>query len=381
LISLKQYRRDTGKKTHIPEIDGLRFFAIITVVLFHLNTALTKSMGLELNKVLDLMGGSKVAFSAAWWFVRLDLGVKVFFAISGFVLALPFLKYFLGIRAEKVNIKSYFLRRLIRLEPPYIISLLMFLLIHVFLLDGNSIKLLWDFVAGLFYSHVLLFGEPNPINPVTWSLETEAQFYILVPILLNFIIYLKDKRAAIFVLIGLMIASICFKNHYNYHPRLGSTILSYFSNFAVGIIGCWIYLSNEKWMKNKSLAFDFIGLLSVFCLFYFYKPQYTYLNQVVFNCSILLFILSAFKGNLFNWIFTREFIYVLGGMCYSIYLIHYAFFHLSTRLTKIVWMDSQEYIVNLLLQVLINVPIVLLVSLVFYKYVEFPFMNRISIKK
>jgi peptidoglycan/LPS O-acetylase OafA/YrhL len=73
-------------------------------------------MGLGLSNVLDEMGGAKTYFSTAWWWVRLDLGVKVFFAISGFILALPFLKYYFGLSDKKVQLKSYFIRRLTRLE-------------------------------------------------------------------------------------------------------------------------------------------------------------------------------------------------------------------------------------------------------------------------
>ena len=88
---LSYLSRKTSSSRFIPEIDGLRFIAIITVVLFHLNSALAKESGLGLSNALMDMGGSKHMFSMAWWWVRLDLGVKLFFAISGFVLALPFL--------------------------------------------------------------------------------------------------------------------------------------------------------------------------------------------------------------------------------------------------------------------------------------------------
>ncbi len=83
----------------------------------------SKEIGLGLPSALIKMGGAKMNFSMAWCWVRLDLGVKVFFAISGFVLALPFLKYYLGISDKKVQLKSYFIRRLTRLEPPFIITL------------------------------------------------------------------------------------------------------------------------------------------------------------------------------------------------------------------------------------------------------------------
>jgi peptidoglycan/LPS O-acetylase OafA/YrhL len=176
-------KRKINSAHFIPEIDGLRFFAIITVVMFHLNSALSKSLGYTASEGIDFLGGKYDLLQPGWWVIRLDLGVKVFFAISGFVLALPFLRYGILGEGKPINIKTYFVRRLTRLEPPFVISLLVFLLVHVILLKEPLAEIQGDFFAGLFYLHGLIFGEPNPINPVTWSLEVEAQFYMLVPLL------------------------------------------------------------------------------------------------------------------------------------------------------------------------------------------------------
>ena len=54
--------RKTSSNSFIPEIDGLRFFAIITVVLFHLNTALSKEVGIGLSGAFEAMGGEKNLF-------------------------------------------------------------------------------------------------------------------------------------------------------------------------------------------------------------------------------------------------------------------------------------------------------------------------------
>ena len=113
------FRRSTHSTQFIPEIDGLRFYAIITVVVFHLNTAFSREIGLD-DLGISLLGGRYDLLAPAWWIIRLDLGVKVFFAISGFVLALPFLRQYL-FEGRKVNLKSYFYRRLTRLEPPFIL--------------------------------------------------------------------------------------------------------------------------------------------------------------------------------------------------------------------------------------------------------------------
>ena len=48
-------------------------------------------------------------------------GVDIFFALSGFILALPFCRAHAGLGA-KVPVGRYYLRRVTRLEPPFILS-------------------------------------------------------------------------------------------------------------------------------------------------------------------------------------------------------------------------------------------------------------------
>ena len=50
-------------------------------------------------------------------------GVELFFVISGFILGLPFAAHYLK-GAAPVSLRKYYLRRLTRLEPPYIVALL-----------------------------------------------------------------------------------------------------------------------------------------------------------------------------------------------------------------------------------------------------------------
>ncbi len=370
------FQRKTASNNFIPEIDGLRFLAIITVLLYHLNTVFSKEMGLGLSNALVEMGGFRNDFSLAWWWVRLDLGVKVFFAISGFVLALPFLKYYLGITDKKVQLKSYFVRRLTRLEPPFIITLVFFYFVHVFLLNEDALVFVKHLGAGLVYSHVFIFGTANPINPVTWSLETEAQFYIIIPLVMWLVFEGRNLAISILLLLWLIVGSIFFRNEFIFSEHWGRSIFAYFVNFAIGIIVCWGYLKFPKWFKIRLWLYDIVGLLATFGLFYFYKPQHYVGNQILFNISIAVVMITAFKGNIFNWFYTRPLVYIIGGMCYSIYLVHFAFLHLSVKLTKVLWIEGMSYMGNLAIQVLVGMPLVLLVSAVFFRYFERPFMDK-----
>lgn len=372
---LNSLSRKTNSNTFIPQLDGLRFLAIFTVVLYHLNTALAKESDIGLDKVFELMGGKDNLFSVAWWWVRLDLGVKIFFTISGFILALPFLKNYLGISDRKISIKDYFTKRLVRLEPPFIISLIGFTFIQYFLFEKEILELLEHLGAGILYSHVLIFGQPNPINPVTWSLETEAQFYFFIPLLFALFFLLKQKTAFVFLVL-LMLFSALFRNNFAFHPHLGTSLFSYFINFGVGIVFAWFYLKKRMWMYKKGFLYDVLGLFSLISLFIFYKPQHLLTNILPFNIAVFMLFIATFKSFSLNWFFSRKIIYTIGGMCYSIYLLHYAFLHLSIKLTVIFWKQDWSYFKNLGLQILLNIPLVLLMSSVYFILFERPFMDR-----
>ena len=372
---IHQFKRSTNNSNFIPEIDGLRFYAIITVVIYHLNTAFSREIGLD-DLGLSLLGGKNTLGSFAWWLVRLDLGVKVFFAISGMVLALPFLKHYL-FNGQKVKIRDYYYRRLTRLEPPVVLSLFFYLAVHVLILDISWSSMLPHLFFGLLYSHVLIFGQPNPINPVTWSLETEAQFYIVVPLIFAALFFRRSILWFIFFLATLFLSSIYLKHYFVKHDlsQVASSVFAYFSNFLVGIVVAWIYLKRKTYFNNKYVIWDIIGLISILSQFYFYKPQHEYLNNLIFNISIFLMMLSVFKGKIFNFFFTLPIIYIIGGMCYSIYLLHYAFFHLMVKYTSELQFGF-GYGFNLLLQISIGLPFIIFIAALFYLLIEKPCMDK-----
>lgn len=364
--------RKTNSTNFIPEIDGLRFFAIVTVVIFHLNSAFSREIGQTVLGSIELLGG-KNTFSIGGILIRLDLGVKVFFAISGFILALPFLKALNENRS--VNILSYFKRRLTRLEPPFMISLIVFSGVHIVVFHEEMANVIWHFLIGLFYCHGFVFGEPNFINPVTWSLETEAQFYILVPLLFFVFKMVKRDTLKISLLLAIFIGSMIFKNATSDNGFLNASVFAYFLNFAVGVFFAGIYLRKKTFFEgSKKLIFDLLGITSIIGMFVFYKPQDDFTNMIVFNISILLFFLSAFLGKFFNQFFTRRWVYTIGGMCYSIYLLHYAFFHLFVKFSKSLAF-SENYGVNLGIQIAVGLPVVLLISTAFFVLVERPCMS------
>jgi peptidoglycan/LPS O-acetylase OafA/YrhL len=254
--------------------------------------------------------------------------------------------------------------------------------VHLFVLNANVYDLLKSFFIGLFYAHFIIFGHPNPINPVTWSLETEAQFYILVPFILYILCSFKNKLFGFLTFCVLLFSSVVAKKWImdsNFSFLKGS-LLVYLINFLVGIVLAYLYLSKISFFKSKNNLWDLISIFAFFGLFYFYKPQNNFVNIIMLNLSIFVFILSIFKGKVTNWFYTQPIVYTIGGMCYSIYLLHYAFFHLSVKLTsKLNYFTN--YKLNLLTQIIINIPLIIAISAMFFVLIEKPCMNKDWYKK
>ena len=113
----------------MPEIDGLRFVAITSVVLYHLH---------------GFVWANRVAHDAHDSFRAMAQhgyrGVNLFYAISGFILGLPFAAHYLS-GGPAIPLRPYFLRRLTRLEPPYIVNLAICFTLLV-LASGASVRAL-----------------------------------------------------------------------------------------------------------------------------------------------------------------------------------------------------------------------------------------------
>lgn len=362
--------RTTNSTRFVPEIDGIRFFAIFTVIIFHLNTALSRHLDLDWKLLLGEQFNS-----LGWWIVRMDLGVKVFFALSGFVLTIPFMVKWTEERTLP-NIGNYFKRRLLRLEPPFIVTTLLFFVVQLILLKPNIYTHLNHLGATLIYSHYFIFEAPSPINPVTWSLETEFQFYCILPILFLIAFKLLKIRSFVALFVPIFFVTLYLKEwiYTNEYSAIQASFLQYSSHFIIGIIFCIFYLSSLFKRITPSLIADLLGLVAIFLLFYFYKPQVKPINTFVFNACIFCFFFAVFKGKVFNYFFTRKIVYVIGGMCYTIYLIHYAFLHIFISfIPSHLFVFSYE--VDLLVAAAISLPPLFALCVVFYIYLEKPCMN------
>ncbi len=364
-----KFRRITTNQVYFPEIDGIRFLAIMLVILFHTHGY--------------FMGKSTMHFADAHNSYRLlntflingDRGVELFFVLSGFILCLPFAHHYIN-SGKKVLLKKYYLRRVTRLEPPYLIAMTAIFLMQLAMHLKPVSVLLPHWLASLAYSHDLIYHQTPMLTVVAWSLEIEIQFYLLAPLLFRLLTLHKTTRRVI--LIAATIAIIIAQAFYT-PPFL--SIYGFAQYFFIGILLADLYVSdaaatvlNKKWIAPAAL------LCLAIIIFLPIKdetlPSGTLLLvRLAFPFLLCVFYYTIFKNEKLKKIFSYKFIPIIGGMCYSIYLLHYTIISMLGRFTMRLHITNY-YLPNLFAQIILLCIPVLLISSAFYLAVEQPFMSK-----
>jgi peptidoglycan/LPS O-acetylase OafA/YrhL len=356
----QKLRRITTTGNYIPEIDGLRFVAILSVVLFHVSGQ------------IPLRG----AHSNWFWYVISNgrRGVELFFIISGFILAFPFASHVL-LAKKAVSLRSYFFRRVTRLEPPYILAILVRLPLLLVVMHKPLHFVLIRGLASLFYLHSLIFGTMSAVNPPAWSLEVEIQFYCLAPFFAWTYFGLQPKWLRRGLGLGFLVLAGVLQRMFIpdlVDGRLSLSILNYVQYFVAGFLLCDLYLvdwenisAHWAWDILSTILWGWIFLASGWSV-HFFLPF-----------AALLTYLAAFKGTLYRAFFRHPVVSVVGGMCYSIYLTH------NLTITGVAdllhpWLDSAQGggTSKAVLAYAVSLPAVLVIGLLLYVSVERPCMDK-----
>ena len=355
--------RETTSGRLIPQIDGLRFAAIGLVILFHLNGYLAAKWPL----------GQTGSLPQSSWLARAALvgfhGVELFFVISGFILALPFAAHHCN-GAPPVRLKHYYLRRLTRLEPPYLVTLILLFVLMVVVQGKSAAALFPHLAAGLVYSHSLIYGATNG---VAWSLEIEVQFYLLVPLLtLLFAIRRQWLRRSVFVgsILAIQGAQVLW---IGLTVRGSLSILAFLQFFLAGFLLADIFLCDWKESPQPQPWWDCVTVAGWPLLLTFLR--FDWFTDWVFPFAVLLLYCAAFKGWIGRRLFSNRWITLIGGMCYSIYLIHYEVISAVGRITKNIGAGRPYWIYLPIQLLLVGLPIVFVCGL-YFALLERPCMRR-----
>ena len=373
---VKLFQRETSSKEFIAVVDGLRFPAILLVVLFHINGYLLVKSENAVFSQNSLLGNRPPEI-----FNYGNQGVQLFFVISGFILALPWMRFYLGLSDQKMSLRQYFLRRLSRLEPPYILSLVIFFLLIVFVVGSQFSlgTLIFSFFASVFYVHNFIFpGQPPILNNVAWSLEVEVQFYILAPLFVRLVCRIGNKSARRILLLTLVVVFSVFGWLIEVFWAIKVVSLaSYLQYFSAGILLCDWYLlkkNDEKHEKNILVFLLGGGLMMTIIGFQLAKSP-DLIGRIVSPLLILSFYTVVFHNVWWRKIFSFKPLTLIGGMCYTIYLLHYQIISAVGRIS-VARLQTANFDVFYLTQTLIFLSAVLSVSAIYFLLVEKPCMEK-----
>lgn len=159
--------------------DILRALAILLVMLLHLPAEATP---------LPLVG-----IRPYGW-----IGVDIFFVLSGYLIGTQLMAE--AARGGGVDFKSFYLRRALRILPPFLVVLSLYTFVPP-LRDTPTMQSAWRFLTPLFN-----FGlDPRSGGAFTeaWSLSVEGHFYVILPVLV-----LLLKRRATMASVAVLAATI-----------------------------------------------------------------------------------------------------------------------------------------------------------------------------
>jgi peptidoglycan/LPS O-acetylase OafA/YrhL len=368
------FERITSTGFFIPEVDGLRFVAIASVVIYHLSGFIAEK---DLNQYTDNIDYSGLRSLLSHG----NVGVPLFFVLSGFILGIPFAKQYL-VSGDSVNLKNYYLRRLSRLEPPYILVLTVMLFGTVYVAHllpfADALK---SYIASFFYLHNFIYGrEVFPLlNGVAWSLEIEVQFYIFAPILAYVFVVRNVLNRRMSMCIGIFLFSML-----NCIIQLPfRSLIEFFQFFLLGFLLADIYVSKVRlWPISKFDALIGIICLSVIWLFRkddFDLKSQKFVAELALLVSIFIFYYCVLCHNMFKFL-SLKWITNIGGQCYSIYLLHFIVISMvGNSLMKYVFFDVRA--LNVLAYFCILLILVMIISSSFFLLIERPCMQRDWFKK
>ncbi|MES2702294.1 MAG: acyltransferase [Bacteroidota bacterium] len=363
-----KFRRITTNQLYLPEVDGMRFLSLSLVTLFHIRGYFLEKTAIKFaDNVNDHYWMNKL-------FVNFDRSVPLFFAISGFILCTPFAHHYIN-GGKKINLKQYYVRRLTRLEPPYFIVMICIFIAQLAMRTNTFDALFPSLGASLIYAHDIIYHTTPLVTVVAWTLEIEVQYYIMAPLLFRLLALPAVTRRAI---ICAAIAGF-ITLQFLYPPKFLS-IYGSIQHFLIGILIGDLYVSGwaMDFFKKKWVAL--IGWASLATIFLMPRwedslriDRLPLAIALPFLIGLLYYVIL--RNASIKKVFSYGFIPVIGGMCYTTYLIHYTVISMLGRYTVNLQFTNYYY-PNLLLQFVVLCSAILFIASFFYLYIERPFMSK-----
>ena len=249
--------------------DGLRALACLLVVWHHTTQRFNPEKSADWIQGIHFFG------------MRAEVGVSLFFVLSGCLLSLPFWYSFVN-GSPTPKLWFYAINRAARIIPAYWFNLLLCTLVALWVFDLNINW--WRLISGLLFINSYHYSSffPAELNGPLWSIGLEVSCYVLLPVLLVLIIKNTQRISAAFagiigcivvlqILNPLVINTFMLNNKskgWQYGLTGGAkqwlpywNIGSFFTQFLCGSLAALIIIVLRAHGTLKSLTFDISAVL------------------------------------------------------------------------------------------------------------------------
>jgi peptidoglycan/LPS O-acetylase OafA/YrhL len=316
--------------TYYKQLDGLRAIAVIAVMIAHWH-----QNHIEFVLLRNLPYGT---------------GVTLFFVLSGFLITKILMDFkeknaSLGI-SQFHSIKSFYIRRSIRIFPIYYLVLLV-----VYLLGFSDIDKYLPWFA-TYTTNIYMTLEGEYIGPYThfWSLAVEEQFYIFWVFVVVFIPRNQLKKTILFVILASILLLYYFRFYTSYWLANSLVICSMHSLGLGALIAYYQKYEHEKFSSidmSKVKYFLYILALIFILIFVYRKPDSLFesfsslkdpLISLIYAVVVLIAIKDGFTG-IFRKVLENKVMIYLGRISYGLYIYHMfmnpLYFNLLNKYVKI----------------------------------------------
>ena len=353
----------SSSSRYIHSVDGLRAVAVLAVLLYHLG--------------IDWIPGG-------------FLGVDLFFVISGYVITGLILDSIA--RSGTLDLRAFYLSRIRRLLPA-LIAMLVFTTLFIGVYAPETVRrfisdipyvltgsMNWALVARQ-QDYFESIGRP-PLLQHTWSLAVEAQFYLIWPLVLLFILKYFGKKNIPYAALGIALASGIALFAYSVRIDTQESAIShvYFGTdtHSIGLfLGSALAVSWQPQNLTREITkraqdfvdligvVGFLGLLSTFLFINESDPtlyRIAFPLSALFGCATLISVVHP-ASRFAPILSTRPLIWI-GERSYGIYLWHWIVFQLTRPSIDLVGDDWALYALRVL--------IVFALADISLRYIEIP---------
>lgn len=343
----------------LPNINSLRFFLALLVVLFHL-PQFCINRGFPFFDELSIFHKGTEA-------------VYVFFSLSGFLIIRQL--YHEKLTTDNINLKQFYTNRALRIFPLYYLILIFGFLYYELILPNlgfpsdRQYNLLEGIILGAtFFANILATYKPGGMLEILWSLSIEEQFYIVIAPLMALI---STKRISILLIVFTIIYFFIYNGFDIQFLKKYNMLYYYFS--LSGIIA----ILSVKFPKIRFPNVVRILILGLFVAF-FTTSLFSNLKDFYYHLfAMILFPLSI-------WILatkpiillSNRFMNYLGKISYGIYMYHSVTF----QILGFVFLKVIDYkIINSISFIFIfylgSISLTIIISHFSYQYFERLFLN------